>query len=97
MAQKRKAAAKKAKAKPAAESKPALVPEDPPAEVQAETPSPAAKPKQRRRRYGFLTVSRCPRCGSTHTRAYSTQGRVQYRQCLVPICRKRYTVFGTKV
>ena len=48
-------------------------------------------------RYSFPTVSKCPRCGGTQTRATSTQGKVQYRKCLAPICGKRYNVIGTKI
>ena len=48
-------------------------------------------------RYSFPTVSKCPRCGGTQTRAVSTQGNVQYRKCQAPVCRWRYTVIGTKV
>ena len=47
--------------------------------------------------YAFPTRSRCPRCGSTHTEAYSTKGPVQYRRCLAPICRHRYSQFGERV
>jgi len=56
-----------------------------------------SKKKTKERRYSFPTVSRCPRCGVTQTRATSTQGRVQYRKCLAPICGKSYTVFGEEV
>lgn len=48
-------------------------------------------------KYAFPTVSACPRCRGTQTRAVSTQGRVQYRKCMAPVCQKRYTVIGTKV
>ena len=47
--------------------------------------------------FSFGTKSRCPRCGGTSTRATSTQGRIQYRQCMAPICQKRYTVIGKKI
>ena len=53
--------------------------------------------RQSKIRYSFPTVSKCPRCGGTQTRATSTQGKVQYRKCLAPVCRWRYTVIGTKV
>jgi len=53
-----------------------------------------AKSKQK---YSFPTVSVCPRCLGTQTRARSTQGKVQYRICLAPVCRHRYHVIGTKV
>lgn len=48
-------------------------------------------------RYSFPTVSICPRCGGTQTRAVSTQMNVQYRVCQAPICRHRYTVIGSEV
>jgi hypothetical protein len=48
-------------------------------------------------RYSFPTVSSCPRCRGTATRATSTQGRVQYRKCMAPVCQKRYTVIGTEI
>lgn len=47
--------------------------------------------------YAFGTKSRCPRCGSTQTQATSTQGNIQYRQCQMPICRHKYSVFGKKI
>ena len=83
--------------KPAAKSSPVPALEDPPApqvKVAAVTSPAAPEPK---RVFGFLTKSRCPRCGSTNTRAYSTQGRVQYRQCMVAICRRRYVEYGKRV
>jgi hypothetical protein len=52
---------------------------------------------KRQRRWSFPTASACRRCGSTDTRAYSTQGKVQYRKCLRAICRHRYTVIGTAI
>jgi len=48
-------------------------------------------------RWTFPSGSRCPRCGSAQTRAVSTQGRVQYRQCQAPICRHRYHQFGREM
>lgn len=54
-------------------------------------------PKASKKRYSFPTVSRCARCGSSQTQAYSTHGNVQYRKCLVAVCRNRYPVIGTKV
>ena len=42
--------------------------------------------------YAFPRSSRCPRCGTTQTRAYATRGQRQYRECLAAICRHRYTV-----
>ena len=47
--------------------------------------------------YAFPTKSQCRRCRGTQTRAVSTQGKVQYRKCMSPICQHRYTVIGTKV
>ena len=47
--------------------------------------------------WSFPTVSLCPRCRGSQTRAMSTQGKVQYRKCMAPICQKRYTVIGSKV
>jgi hypothetical protein len=52
---------------------------------------------KRKRQFSFPTVSLCPRCGGTHTQAYSTQGKHQYRKCLAPVCGRRYTVTGTAV
>lgn len=53
--------------------------------------------KTKKQKYSFPTVSQCPRCRGTQTRAVSTQGKVQYRKCMAPVCRWRYTVIGTKV
>ena len=47
--------------------------------------------------YTFGTKSRCPRCQSTNTKAYTTRKNVQYRRCQSPICRWKYVVIGTKV
>lgn len=82
----------KKKSSKKAKSKPAAIIEPPAPEVQ-----PAAVTSEPERVFGFLTKSRCPRCGSTNTRAYSTQGRVQYRQCQIPICRRKYVQYGQKV
>ena len=58
----------------------------------------AKKTKERcKKKFSFPTVSTCKRCGSTHTQATSTQGKVQYRKCLAPVCYKRYTVIGTPI
>ena len=57
---------------------------------------PKVSPPTKEIRYSFPTVSRCPRCGSTNTRAYSTKKQVQYRVCLAPICRHKYSVYGQK-
>lgn len=48
-------------------------------------------------RWSFPTRSKCPRCGGFYTRATSTQGNVQYRKCMIPICQKRYSVLGKKI
>lgn len=47
--------------------------------------------------YAFPTKSRCPRCQTTDTFAYKTNGNVQYRKCQRAICRHSYPVFGTKI
>lgn len=47
--------------------------------------------------YSFPTRSICPRCGSSQTQAYSTQGQIQYRKCLSPICRHNYSVRGKRI
>ena len=53
--------------------------------------------KKKKQRYAFPTVSRCPRCGSTQTHCRSTQGKVQYRICNHPICRKTFTIIGRRI
>jgi len=53
--------------------------------------------RTKKQKYSFPTVSQCPRCRGTDTRARSTQGKVQYRICLAAVCRKRYAVIGTKI
>jgi len=63
--------------------------------VSTERPDPVDLALQTK--WSFPSQSRCPRCRGTSTRATSTQGKVQYRQCQAPICQKRYTVIGTKV
>jgi hypothetical protein len=47
--------------------------------------------------YAFPTKSRCPRCGGTNTKAVSTQGNRQFRECQTPVCRFKYSVEGTKI
>ena len=49
------------------------------------------------RRYVFPTPSKCPRCQTVDTEAYSTQGNIQYRRCRRAICRHRYHVIGTPI
>lgn len=44
--------------------------------------------------YAFPSKSRCPRCKSTNTLRKTDRGRVQYRQCQRPICRRRYKEIG---
>jgi hypothetical protein len=51
----------------------------------------------KKKEFSFPTVSLCPRCKGSQTRAVSTQGKIQYRVCQAPICRHRYTVTGTPV
>ena len=47
--------------------------------------------------YAFPNKSRCPRCGSISTEAYSVMQETQYRRCRVAVCRNRYKVVGTTV
>jgi hypothetical protein len=47
--------------------------------------------------YAFPSKSRCQRCGALDTRATSTQGLIQYRECTRATCRHRYKVVGEKV
>jgi len=47
-------------------------------------------------RYLFPRSVPCPRCGAMDTVAYSTKGRVQYRRCRRPVCRRNFTVRGEK-
>lgn len=39
----------------------------------------------------------CPRCRADDTRATSTQGLIQYRECTRSICRERFKVTGNTV
>ena len=48
-------------------------------------------------KWSFPSVSRCPRCGATDTKALSTQRDRQYRECTRAVCRRRFTVLGKKV
>jgi len=48
-------------------------------------------------RFSFPTVSACPRCRGTQTRATSTQGRIQFRRCQAPICRFKFSIRGKPV
>jgi hypothetical protein len=78
-------------AKPSAPPAPLVA--DPPAEgLQAVPPETEVKT-----RYVFDPADfKCPRCHSA-TRATSTQGNRQYRQCLNAVCRKRKVVIGAPV
>jgi transcription elongation factor Elf1 len=51
------------------------------------------------KKWAFPTVSKCPRCGATETKATHTDSKLgrQYRQCQRGICRKNYSVEGTEV
>lgn len=57
----------------------------------------ANKPTQTQPVYAFLTQNRCPRCKSTDTVARSTQGKWQYRECQVAVCRTKYHVEGKSI
>ena len=47
--------------------------------------------------WAFARKVKCPRCGSGNTQATSTQGRVQYRQCMMAVCRYRFKAYATEV
>ena len=47
--------------------------------------------------YSFPTRSRCPRCGAPDTKATSTQGEIQYRECIRPVCRHTFKVQGSRI
>jgi len=48
--------------------------------------------------YAFPSKVRCPRgCGETRARIYGTTGDTQYRECMRPTCRHRFTVKGEVV
>jgi len=57
------------------------------------------EPEKQQKKWAFPTVSKCPRCGTTETKATHTDGKTgtQYRQCQRAICRYNYSVKGTKV
>ena len=55
------------------------------------------KPESEGEKFSFPTRVRCPRCRSLQTRATSTQGQIQYRECQMPVCRKRFSVRGEPV
>jgi len=48
-------------------------------------------------RYAFPTAAPCPRCGCQRTIVTSTYAKVQYRQCLMAVCRHRFPVLGKRV
>lgn len=62
-----------------------------------ETQDDPPKAAEKKPKWSFPTVSRCPRCGVTDTEATSTQGDTQYRKCRRGTCRKAYSVKGTRV
>lgn len=47
--------------------------------------------------FAFPSKSRCPRCQSLNTVRTTDRGRVQYRRCRVPICRRTYKVIGEEI
>lgn len=47
-------------------------------------------------RYDFSRHILCPRCGYS-TRARSTQGQVQWRQCNCAVCRHSFKAIGQPV
>ncbi len=51
------------------------------------------------KKWAFPTVSKCPRCGSTDTKATHTDNNLgrQYRKCQRAICRKNYSVDGVEI
>jgi hypothetical protein len=51
----------------------------------------------RQTKWAFPTQARCPRCNGLQTRATSTQGPIQYRQCMAAICLYRFSIKGWKV
>lgn len=59
-----------------------------PAPPTAESPAPS--PPIERSARAFPTKVKCPLCGTAATRAYSTQGTVQYRKCM--ICRHKFKI-----
>jgi len=55
--------------------------------------------EKQQKKWAFPTVSKCPRCGTTETKATHTDGKNgrQYRQCQRAICRKNYSIEGELV
>jgi hypothetical protein len=60
-------------------------------------PISGAEATAERERFSFPTVSACPRCRGTQTRAISTQGNRQYRVCCAPVCQFHFCVKGAPV
>jgi len=60
-------------------------------------PLPGARRVDTEVEYAFPTKARCPKCNGTDTRATSTRGRYQYRQCGSPWCRKNFRVKGSAI
>lgn len=58
-----------------------------PAEPTKETPA---------EEYSFPTKTRCPRCGGQSRRIGSHKDH-QYRECAAPICRRKFSILGTKI
>ena len=44
--------------------------------------------------YSFESRSRCPRCNSINTKTTGRNRDIQYRKCLMPLCRNRYPSKG---
>lgn len=55
------------------------------------------KVAKKKKKFSFPTVVRCPRCKANDTKVTSTPGKVQYRQCIRPICRQNFHIVGKKV
>jgi ssDNA-binding Zn-finger/Zn-ribbon topoisomerase 1 len=54
-------------------------------------------PEKKDAAYAFPSKVRCPRCGSLQTRRTGEYQGVQYRECMMPVCRKKFSVHGEKV
>jgi len=65
--------------------------QNPPPEVKTETPV-EEKPI-----FAFPSKVRCPECKEINSKATSTQGQIQYRQCLVAYCGHTWKEIGTKI
>ena len=53
------------------------------------TPVPIAEVKTQRPT--FIKDPICPRCGAARSRVYRTVNTRQYRECISPVCRKKFT------